>query len=107
MKKMIQLTMAGIAALTFANTQVFAHDLVLEDDMAEGISLSEENNTPVSYKYDSANPGGKESMTELVFFPESNQDTHHFNGDPSTPSAENMMTEGICLKTLFPLVAQN
>lgn len=104
MKKVIQLTMAGIVALTFSNTQLFAHDLVLEDDMGEGVTLSEKDTSTVHYTYDSADSRDRESMTEAVFFPEVDLATRHFAGDPSTPSAANLMAEGICLINFSPLM---
>lgn len=105
MKKMIQLAVAGVAVLALSNTQVLAHDLDLEDDMAEGITLSEQSPNTATYKYDSVESGAQESMTEAVFFPESNQSAHHYAGDPSTPSADALMVEGICMKTFRPLMA--
>ena len=88
--------MVGFAAFTLVSSQAFAF---FEEDMMEGMSLSTEVNqtSAKSYKYDSANVNAKESMTEFVFFPESNTVEKHYVGDPTCPSGHHIMSEGICL----------
>lgn len=107
MKKTLALAMTGIAVLLFANSQAFAasYEVSLEDDMGEGISLAEQKETTVSYKYDNSAPDAGEFMTEAVFFPEAKaQSGTEYAGDVSTPSMQNLMAEGICLETFPQLI---
>lgn len=96
MKRKSLFFLAGIAVLFFTCSQAYAFS---EEDMMEGISLSvETNQTSIkSYKYDSANTGAKESMTEYDFFPETDMVKKHYIGDNTNPSTEHILSEGICL----------
>lgn len=89
------LLMAGLAVFILTSSQAFAFDV--EEDMAEGITLSVEKDEK-NYKYDNSMPNSRESMTEFVFFPESKKSDKHFAGDPSCPSLQHLMAEGICLE---------
>jgi hypothetical protein len=83
----------------------FAFDI--EEDMAEGMTLSVEKKEQGDevYKYDSNMDNAEESMTEYVFFPEKKNKAQRFAGDPSCPSGHDLMTEGICLETYLKLTA--
>ena len=96
MKRKNVLLIVGLAAFTFVSSQAFAFS---EEDMMEGMSLSVEVNqtSAKSYKYDNANVGAKESMTEFDFFPETDSVERHYVGDSTNPSGEHIMSEGICL----------
>ncbi len=102
MKKRTLLMMAGLAVFTFAGTQASAFDI--EEDMAEGLSLSV-NQDNTDYKYDSLHADAKESMTEFDFFPAQAKSNEDFAGDPSCPSMHELMNEGICLDSLKQAVA--
>lgn len=102
MKRKNLLLMAGLAAFILTGSQAVAFDI--EEDMAEGITLSVKKDEK-DYKYDNAMPDSQESMTEFVFFPESKKGDKHFAGDPSCPSLQNLMAEGICLEHLNMIVA--
>ncbi len=107
MKKTCALTMAGIAIFLFASTQSFAGSgqLSFADDMAEGVSFSEEVNPNANeYVYDSRNAGIDESLTETVFFSSKPEPVEiiDYLGDTTSPSMQNLMAEGICLETFNP-----
>lgn len=102
MKKTLVLAMTGIALLFFTNSQVFAmsYELSLDDDMGEGISLSEKKESTVSYKYDNSLPDAGEFVAEGVFISNDVQDDTHYIGDNSILSIQHLMTDGICMETL-------
>ena len=102
MKKRTLLMMAGLAVFTFAGTQASAFDI--EEDMAEGLSLSV-NQDKTKYKYDSLHADVKESMTEFDFFPVQTETREDFAGDSSCPPMHELMNEGICLDSLKRAVA--
>ncbi len=102
MKKRTLLIMAGLAVFTFAGTQASAFNV--EEDMAEGLSLSV-NQDNTEYKYDSLHTDVKESMTEFDFFPAQKEANRDFAGDSSCPSMHELMNEGICLDSLKQAVA--
>ena len=98
------LLLAGVAIVAVTSSSALALDI--EEDMAEGISLSvQENET--SYKYDSKEAYIKESMTEFVFFPEKDQEVTKYPGDPSCPTGEHMMSEDECLDGSHTYIAGN
>jgi hypothetical protein len=102
MKKRTLLMLAGLAVFSLAGTQASA--FTVEDDMAEGFSLSStQDNT--EYKYDSLHADAKESMTEFDFFPVQTENHDNFIGDSSCPSMHELMNEGICLDSLKRAVA--
>ncbi len=102
MKKTLVLAMTGIALFLFTSSQAFAvsYELDLEDDMGEGISLSEKKESTVSYKYDNSLPDADEFVAEGVFISDGPQDHTHFAGDNSILSMQHLMTDGICMDTL-------
>ncbi len=95
------LLMAGVAIFTLTNSHAFAFDI--EEDMAEGITLSIQKNE-ASYKYDDT-ASVKESMTEFVFFPENIQNVKKYAGDSSCPTREHMMAEDECLERSHTYIA--
>lgn len=95
------LLMAGVAIFTLTNSHAFALDI--EEDMAEGITLSVQKNEG-SYKYDDMT-NIKESMTEFVFFPENTQDVKKYSGDSSCPTGEHLMAEDECLERSHTYIA--
>ena len=95
--------MTGIALLFFTNSQAFAmsYELDLDDEMGEGLSLSEKKESTVSYKYDNSLPDAGEFVAEGVFISNDVQDDTIYLGDNSIPSMQNLMTDGICMETLL------
>ena len=102
MKKTLVLAMTGIALFLFTNSQAFAvsYELDLEDEMGEGISLSEKKESTVSYKYDNSLPDAGDFVAEGISISDAPQDHTHYIGDNSMPSMQHLMTDGICMDTL-------
>lgn len=87
------------AAIFLMTAPALAFDV--EEDMSEGITLSMENGqqSDTVYKYDSRNANDTESMTEYNFFSEKAPQQDRFAGDPTSPSRQKLMNEGICLES--------
>jgi len=94
--------MTGIAVLLFANSQVFAaSELGFGDDMGEGISFSETQESSMNYAYDNTLPSASDMMAEGVVFSDVVKDDTRYLGDNSMDSVQHLMTDGICMDTLL------
>lgn len=97
---------AAFSIIATANSQVLAasYDLDLEEDMAEGITLSPTTESK-EYKYDNSIPDPEELMGEGIIFAVQQKDEKEYIGDASMPSMHNLIGEGICLEGKSGLIA--
>ena len=108
MKKKFTSFVIGSAMLIFASNSTMAasNAPAIEEDMAEGISYAVQQEKK-TYAYDNSIVSPEQNLSEYAVDSkgERKREKLHYGCDPSAPSAESLMAEGICYEESEPLVA--
>ncbi len=108
MKTIFTSLVIGCAICVLVNNQATAASSApaVEEDMAEGITLAVQQEKK-NYAYDNSIASPEQNMSEFVVDSQVEQKEKKidYECDPSVPSAEDLMTEGICYEEDEPLVA--
>jgi hypothetical protein len=96
----------ALIGLSTLSSQVMAgtNELAVEEDMAEGI-IAHQQPVTSSCAYDNENIAPAAFMAESVEVVDSQIIGKKYASDSSSPSVQDLMTEGICLETLTGQVA--